>query len=61
MLVAIEVEACPVKVCHLVIDKRRELRGIGDEITLVGEQRLDLRRQKFVAIQAFATGIEVDH
>ncbi len=35
--VAIEVKTCPVQVVDLGVEKRRKLRGVGNEVTLVGQ------------------------
>ncbi|MNC65125.1 hypothetical protein D3C81_1719650 [compost metagenome] len=38
LLIAVEVETGPVQVIELIEQKRRELRGIGDEVPLVRQQ-----------------------
>ena len=60
-LVAVQIEAGPVQVAQLMEEKGGELRGVGDEIALAGEQRLGLRRQQGVAGQPGARLLQIDH
>lgn len=55
------IEAGPVQVAQLMEEKGGELRGVGDEIALAGEQRLGLRRQQGVAGQPGARLLQIDH
>ena len=39
----------------------RELRGIGHEVALVGQQRLQLRRQQLIALTSLPGLLQIDH
>ncbi|MNJ77439.1 hypothetical protein D3C77_749400 [compost metagenome] len=45
LFVAVEVKACPIQVFNLTVEKGRKLRGIGNEVALIGKQSFQLCSQ----------------